>query len=84
MEYLEEVKKLPSIMKEIMAKFHEKTPKRLKLIDYFIVFAVVLTIAQLVYYIAIGRHPFEAVLAGLYTTAGTAIFTGIPHNHSSP
>lgn len=80
MDYVQEIKKLPSLIKEIVAKFHESTPKRLKLVDYFIVFLAVLTFLQLVYYALIGRHPFEALLAGVYTTLGTMIFTGM-HIH---
>ena len=76
MEYFHEIRELPNIIKEIVGKFHEKTPKRLKLIDYFIIFLTILTGLQLVYYAAIGRHPFEALLAGVYTSMGTMIFTG--------
>jgi oligosaccharyltransferase complex subunit epsilon len=76
MEYLREMKEFPSLVKEIVGKFHEKTPKRLKLIDFFIIFLAALTVFQLVYYTFIGRHPFEALLAGVYTTLGTMIFTG--------
>ncbi len=78
MEYIQEVRELPSILREIVGRFHEKTPKRLKLVDYFIMFLTVITVLQLVYYTLIGRHPFEALLAGVYTSLGTLIFTGTP------
>ena len=77
MEYIHEVKELPHIVKEISNEFEKRTPKRLKLIDYFIIFLATITFIQLVYYALIGRHPFEALLAGVYTTLGTLIFTGI-------
>ncbi len=77
MEYVQEVRELPAIAKEIVSRFHAKTPRRLKLVDYFIIFLAALTLLQLVYYAAIGRHPFEALLAGMYTTLGTMIFTGM-------
>ena len=76
MEYLQEVKHLPTIMREMVQRFHERTPKRLKLIDYFIIFLALMTVLQLVYYTLIGRHPFEAVLSGIYSSLGTLIFTG--------
>ena len=77
MEYIQEVKELPTILKEIAVQFHAKTPKRLKLVDHFIILLAVMTFVQLIYYALIGRHPFEALLAGVYTTLGTLIFTGI-------
>ncbi len=76
MDYLAEVRKLPGVVSEIVAKFRVTTPNRLKLCDYFIIFLALLTVLQLVYYVLIGRHPFEALLAGVYTSLGTLIFTG--------
>ena len=64
---------------EIYSTFKEsygKTPKRLRLLDIFIVWAFLSGVIQFVYVCQVGTYPFNAFLAGFLSTVGTFVLLG--------
>ncbi|KAL6543997.1 Dolichyl-diphosphooligosaccharide-protein glycosyltransferase subunit dad1 [Orobanche gracilis] len=49
------------------------TPTNLKIIDLYIVFAVVTALIQVVYMAIVGSFPFNSFLSGLLSCVGTAV-----------
>ncbi|KAL2483512.1 Dolichyl-diphosphooligosaccharide--protein glycosyltransferase subunit DAD1 [Forsythia ovata] len=49
------------------------TPTNLKIIDLYIVFAVVTAVIQVVYMAIVGSFPFNSFLSGLLSCVGTAV-----------
>ena len=64
---------------EIYSTFSEsygKTPKRLRLIDVFLVWSFLTGVIQFVYVCQVGTYPFNAFLAGFLSTVGTFVLFG--------
>ncbi|KAI3469190.1 hypothetical protein Pfo_025853 [Paulownia fortunei] len=65
--------------KDAQALFHSlrvayaATPTNLKIIDLFIVFAVVTAVIQVVYMAIVGSFPFNSFLSGVLSCVGTAV-----------
>ncbi|KAL0446362.1 UNVERIFIED_CONTAM: Dolichyl-diphosphooligosaccharide--protein glycosyltransferase subunit DAD1 [Sesamum latifolium] len=49
------------------------TPNNLKIIDLYIVFAVVTAVIQVVYMAIVGSFPFNSFLSGVLSCVGTAV-----------
>ncbi|KAL8459778.1 hypothetical protein ACS0TY_031627 [Phlomoides rotata] len=49
------------------------TPNNLKIIDLYIVFAIVTAIIQVVYMAVVGSFPFNSFLSGVLSCVGTAV-----------
>ncbi|KAK4423049.1 Dolichyl-diphosphooligosaccharide--protein glycosyltransferase subunit DAD1 [Sesamum alatum] len=49
------------------------TPNTLKIIDLYIVFAVVTAVIQVVYMAIVGSFPFNSFLSGVLSCVGTAV-----------
>ncbi|KAK6146473.1 hypothetical protein DH2020_020342 [Rehmannia glutinosa] len=49
------------------------TPTNLKIIDLYIVFAVVTAVIQVVYMAVVGSFPFNSFLSGVLSCVGTAV-----------
>ncbi|KAL3834924.1 hypothetical protein ACJIZ3_009660 [Penstemon smallii] len=49
------------------------TPTNLKIIDLYIVFAVVTALIQIVYMAVVGTFPFNSFLSGVLSCVGTAV-----------
>ncbi|KAI3453364.1 hypothetical protein Pfo_010027 [Paulownia fortunei] len=65
--------------KDAQALFHSllsayaATPTNLKIIDLYIVFAVVTAVIQVVYMAIVGSFPFNSFLSGVLSCVGTAV-----------
>ncbi|KAL8459982.1 hypothetical protein ACS0TY_031767 [Phlomoides rotata] len=49
------------------------TPNNLKIIDLYIVFAIVTAVIQVVYMAIVGSFPFNSFLSGVLSCVGTAV-----------
>eukprot|EP00270_Netrium_digitus_P015235 TRINITY_DN530_c0_g1_i1.p1 TRINITY_DN530_c0_g1~~TRINITY_DN530_c0_g1_i1.p1 ORF type:complete len:114 (+),score=30.20 TRINITY_DN530_c0_g1_i1:239-580(+) len=54
---------------------YSKTPTKLKAIDLFIAYAVATALIQCLYMSLVGTFPFNAFLAGLFASIGTAVLS---------
>ncbi|CAA2994564.1 dolichyl-diphosphooligosaccharide--glycosyltransferase subunit DAD1 [Olea europaea subsp. europaea] len=65
--------------KDAQALFHSlrsayvATPTNLKIIDLYIMFAVVTAVIQVVYMAIVGSFPFNSFLSGVLSCVGTAV-----------
>ncbi|XP_022860747.1 dolichyl-diphosphooligosaccharide--protein glycosyltransferase subunit DAD1 [Olea europaea var. sylvestris] len=65
--------------KDAQALFHSlrsayvATPANLKIIDLYIIFAVVTAVIQVVYMAIVGSFPFNSFLSGVLSCVGTAV-----------
>ncbi|KAI4117274.1 MAG: hypothetical protein LQ345_002450, partial [Seirophora villosa] len=55
--------------------YWDKTPQRVKLLDAFMAFLVVVGGLQFVYCVAVGNYPFNAFLSGFSATVGQFVLT---------
>ncbi|KAG9248871.1 DAD family-domain-containing protein [Calycina marina] len=69
-------KKSPQdIALDIWQNYRETTPQRMKLIDTFMAFLVLVGMLQFVYCILVGNFPFNAFLSGFGATVGQFVLT---------
>lgn len=77
-----------SIEKSVDSYFQTLTPK-LKLIDIFLSFLVIVALIQFVFAILVGNFPFNAFLGGFISTVGQFVLTvslrlqSVPQNQES-
>eukprot|EP01027_Heterolobosea_sp_BB2_P001320 GEZU01002021.1.p1 GENE.GEZU01002021.1~~GEZU01002021.1.p1 ORF type:complete len:137 (-),score=9.38 GEZU01002021.1:93-464(-) len=57
-------------------KQYNKTPRRLKVIDVFLVYILLTGIIQFVYCALVGTFPFNSFLAGFISCIGLFVLTG--------
>jgi len=62
----------------------DKTPQRMKLIDVFMLFLVVVGGVQFLYCVLAGNYPFNAFLAGFSATVGQFVLTASLRMQSNP
>ncbi|KAL8752431.1 MAG: hypothetical protein Q9184_005738 [Pyrenodesmia sp. 2 TL-2023] len=62
----------------------EKTPQRVKLIDVFMGFLVVVGGLQFVYCVLVGNYPFNAFLSGFSATVGQFVLTASLRIQTNP
>ncbi|KAI4090534.1 MAG: hypothetical protein LQ344_004675 [Seirophora lacunosa] len=55
--------------------YWDKTPQRVKLLDAFMAFLVVVGGLQFLYCVAVGNYPFNAFLSGFSATVGQFVLT---------
>ncbi|KAK9454343.1 DAD family-domain-containing protein [Dipodascopsis uninucleata] len=58
------------IIQNVVKSYWNDTPQRLKIVDSFLVFLVVVGVLQFVYCILVGNYPFNAFLSGFAITVG--------------
>jgi oligosaccharyltransferase complex subunit epsilon len=57
----------------LAAGYKKTTPKRVKLLDSFIVFNLYLYVLQMAYAMVVGDFPYNAKLAGIFAGLGQAV-----------
>jgi len=72
---LRQTSNVAKILEHIWNNYAEKTPQRVKLIDAFMAFLVVVGGLQFVYCVIGGNYPFNAFLAGFSATVGQFVLT---------
>jgi len=61
------------LLSALHQKYNEDTPRKLQLIDLFIVFSMILAFIQAIYAILSGSFPYNSYLAALFCVVGYAV-----------
>lgn len=61
----------------LVKDYFQNTPKRLQLIDAYLVAIMLTGIIQFVYCAIVGTFPFNAFLSGFFSCVGSFVLTGI-------
>lgn len=64
-----------SAVSNLVTTYRANTHNKLKILDIFIVFCVLLAGTQLFYCLAVGTFPFNSFLSGFFGAVGAAILT---------
>ncbi|KAF2869453.1 DAD family-domain-containing protein [Massariosphaeria phaeospora] len=72
------------IVQGIWSKYTAKTPQRVKLLDSFLAFLVVVGVLQFVYCVVVGNFPFNAFLSGFSATVGQFVLTASLRIQTNP
>ncbi|KAF2224368.1 DAD family protein [Elsinoe ampelina] len=68
----------------IYRKYVDQTPQRVKLVDVFMGFLVVVGVIQFVYCVLFGNFPFNAFLSGFSATVGQFVLTASLRIQTNP
>lgn len=67
-------------LKTVLTKFYDEyqnnTPKKLKMIDSYLVYILLTGILQFVYCVLVGTFPFNSFLAGFISTVSCFVLGG--------
>ncbi|KAF9735874.1 hypothetical protein PMIN06_010908 [Paraphaeosphaeria minitans] len=72
------------IVQDVWSKYVNKTPQRVKLLDSFMVFLIVVGVLQFVYCLIVGNFPFNAFLSGFSATVGQFVLTASLRIQTNP
>jgi len=64
---------LPRVANVFFASYMETTPKRIKIIDCFLVYMTLTALVQIVYCALVGTFPYNSFLAGVLSCAGSCV-----------
>ncbi|KAF2831356.1 defender against death DAD protein [Ophiobolus disseminans] len=73
-----------AILQGIYDKYVSKTPQRVKLLDAFMAFLVVVGALQFFYVVLVGNFPFNAFLSGFSATVGQFVLTASLRIQTNP
>ncbi len=75
-------------LKTVIAKFYDEymqnTPKKLKLVDSYLVYVLLTGIIQFVYCCLVGTFPFNSFLSGFISTVSCFVLGGNVSNLGNP
>ncbi|SMR53996.1 unnamed protein product [Zymoseptoria tritici ST99CH_1A5] len=74
----------PDIVAGVWNNYTTKTPQRVKLLDTFMGFLVVVGVLQFVYCVIAGNYPFNAFLSGFSATVGQFVLTASLRIQTNP
>ncbi|KAL6715751.1 oligosaccharyltransferase complex subunit epsilon [Lecanora helva] len=72
------------VLTSLWNNYLNTTPQRVKLIDVFMAFLVVVGGLQFVYCVLVGNYPFNAFLAGFSATVGQFVLTASLRIQTNP
>ncbi|KAL8668658.1 MAG: hypothetical protein Q9168_006726 [Polycauliona sp. 1 TL-2023] len=72
------------ILQQLWSSYQRRTPQRVKLIDVFMGFLVVVGVLQFVYCVLVGNYPFNAFLSGFSATVGQFVLTASLRIQTNP
>ncbi|KAH7408254.1 DAD family-domain-containing protein [Phaeosphaeria sp. MPI-PUGE-AT-0046c] len=72
------------ILQGIYSKYVSKTPQRVKLLDAFMAFLIVVGALQFLYVVVVGNFPFNAFLSGFSATVGQFVLTASLRIQTNP
>ena len=64
------------ILRKLNEEYQTTTPKKLKLIDAYLVYVLLTGIVQFLYCLLVGTFPFNSFLSGFISTVGSFILAG--------
>lgn len=71
------------IISIFISNYNDKTPKKIQLIDLFMVFSLLTAAVQFGYVCLVGTFPFNSFLAGFIACIGAFVLTGTKNNFFS-
>lgn len=69
--------KLISVVGKLYDDYMHSTPKRLKIVDAYMLYILLTGVAQFIYCCLVGTFPFNSFLSGFISTVGSFILAGI-------
>ncbi|KAI6250000.1 Dolichyl-diphosphooligosaccharide--protein glycosyltransferase subunit dad-1 [Erysiphe necator] len=66
---------LQQIVLGVWDNYQEVTPQRIRLVDVFLTFLVIVGVLQFIYCLIAGNYPFNAFLSGFSATVGQFVLT---------
>ncbi|KAL5121217.1 oligosaccharyltransferase complex subunit epsilon [Pleosporales sp. CAS-2024a] len=72
------------ILHGIWSKYVSKTPQRVKLLDTFMAYLIVVGALQFLYVVVVGNFPFNAFLSGFSATVGQFVLTASLRIQTNP
>ncbi|KAF2682785.1 defender against death DAD protein [Lentithecium fluviatile CBS 122367] len=72
------------IVQSVWSNYLKKTPQRVKLLDSFMAFLVVVGALQFLYCLIVGNFPFNAFLSGFSATVGQFVLTASLRIQTNP
>ncbi|KAI9758789.1 MAG: hypothetical protein M4579_002803 [Chaenotheca gracillima] len=73
-----------AIIKNLLNNYDDRTPQRVKLLDAFMVFLLIVGALQFVYCVIGGNYPFNAFLSGFSATVGQFVLTASLRIQTNP
>ncbi|OMH80628.1 Dolichyl-diphosphooligosaccharide-protein glycosyltransferase subunit DAD1 [Zancudomyces culisetae] len=70
------ISSISSVYSEALEKYKSETPEKLKLLDLYMVFCVLLGVLQAVYLLVVGTYPYNAFLAGFGSAVASFVLSG--------
>ena len=64
------------ILRKLNDEYQTSTPRKLKLIDAYLVYVLLTGIVQFAYCLLVGTFPFNSFLSGFISTVGCFILAG--------
>lgn len=68
--------KIAAVLNKFYNEYTNKTPKKLKLIDAYLLYILLTGIVQFVYCLLVGTFPFNSFLSGFISTVSCFILAG--------
>ena len=75
---MSQFKQVVGILRKLNEEYQITTPKKLKLIDAYLVYVLLTGIVQFAYCLLVGTFPFNSFLSGFISTVGCFILAGKP------
>jgi len=73
---MSQVNQVVGIVRKLNDEYQSSTPKKLKLIDAYLVYVLLTGIVQFAYCLLVGTFPFNSFLSGFISTVGSFILAG--------
>ena len=71
---------MPDTFKSVLVKFYDEyknsTPKRVKLIDSYLLYILLTGVIQFLYCVLVGTFPFNSFLSGFISCVGSFVLAG--------
>jgi oligosaccharyltransferase complex subunit epsilon len=73
---MSQVGQVVGILRNLNDEYQTSTPRKLKLIDAYLVYVLLTGIVQFAYCLLVGTFPFNSFLSGFISTVGCFILAG--------
>jgi len=73
---MSQLEQIAGILRKLNNEYQTSTPKKLKLIDAYLVYVLLTGIVQFAYCLLVGTFPFNSFLSGFISTVGCFVLAG--------
>ena len=73
---MSQIGEVAGILRKLYDEYRTTTPKKLKLIDAYLVYVMLTGIIQFAYCLLVGTFPFNSFLSGFISTVGCFVLAG--------